>query len=203
MHLVIIHNFFLFWYECFSWQMQSLKSCGRLSQLGSSSPPRDRTSLNHGNDKLKLLCISRIQIGEPICLPFLTHWISSYSLKPRYFLVQQYLTYWIFCSIWYLFTLLVGHFAAFNIWELSPFYLQHVLLLYTFSLKCPTLPYFICWFLFCSWNLGNLPYWVSQFSTKLCFSLFYPLAFLIFFVLSCSLFSLKCPTKVPSFSSFF
>ena len=33
--------------------MQSLKSCGKLSQLGSSSPPRDHTSLNLNNDKLK------------------------------------------------------------------------------------------------------------------------------------------------------
>ena len=88
------------------------------------------------------------------------------------------------------FTLLVRHFVAFDICELFPFYSQHILFLYAFSLKYPTLPYFICWFLFCSWKLGSLPYWVSHFSTMFFFSLFYLLAFHIFFFLSCSLFLL-------------
>ena len=63
MHLMIIHKFFLFWYEFFSQQKQPLKSCGRSPQLGSSSPLPNHTSLNLGNDRLNLLCTSRIQFG--------------------------------------------------------------------------------------------------------------------------------------------
>ena len=101
-----------------------------------------------------------------------------------------------FCSV-----LPVGYSIAFNIWEFSPFIVLFPPLCFLFEI--PSLTCFICWFLFCSWDLGSLLYWVFHFSTMLCFSLLYPLAFIFFFILPCSLFSLKCPTKVLGFSNFF
>ena len=141
--LVIIHNFFLFWYECFFQQMQSLNSCGKLSQLGSSSPPRDHTSLNLSNDKLNLLCMSKIQIG----------WMHSPTLLCLLDLILQ-LEIWEFpySVVFYLLDIL-QHFISEN-FLIS----QRLFPPLCFLFEIPSFPYFICWFLFCSWDLRSLPY---------------------------------------------
>ena len=117
----------LFWYECFSQHKQLLKSCGRLSQLGSYSLPPNHTSQILYNYRSNLICMSGIQI-ERTHLPTLHY--SSVLILQLYtleFLCSAVLNLgFYFYHVWY------SLFVALNIWELFPSFVAWFPLFFSF-----------------------------------------------------------------------
>lgn len=151
---MIIHNFFIFWYGCFSQQKQSQKSCGRLVQLWSSSPSPNHTSMNLGNDNLNLFCTFGIQVRwthlptllYPLDLILqLEAWefpcsVRFYLLDILQHLISENFHVFLCLNLGILTTLEIWEFMHSAVFELGDFFLlsRHAFLLYSFSLKVPS-----------------------------------------------------------------
>ena len=127
----------LFWYDCFSQHKQLLKSCGRLSQLGSYSLPPKHTSLILYNDRSNLICMSGKQI----------EWTHSPTLHYSSVLILQLYTLEFLCSAvlnlgFYFYHVWYSLFVALNIWELFPSFVAWFPLFFFFFF-CVFLYFFI------------------------------------------------------------